>query len=110
MNTLIQAGQSTQAGGQPGCPCHDMIDCPDQATVAITVVELARLGELLSDVDEFLRGGNGVAERLAAFYATDRGHRHPRFAAANLIDAVGFAATGAAGLLTDTGRDEGDQR
>ncbi|MQA06855.1 MAG: hypothetical protein GEV07_30570 [Streptosporangiales bacterium] len=49
----------------------------------------ARLAALLTDVDEFLRCGNGVAERLADFYAT-RGDPHPRFAAATLIDAVSF--------------------
>lgn len=108
---MTMAPTQAAESGPPLCPCHDALDCPDQATVAITVVELARLGELLSDLDAFLRCGNGVAERLAAFYATDRAHPHPRFAATNLIDAVGFAATGAARLLTDAGHHkEGDQQ
>ncbi len=75
---------------QPMCPCHDAVDCPDQATVTINAAELARLGGLLTDIDEFLRCGNGVAELLADFYATHRGHPHPRLAAATLIDLVGF--------------------
>lgn len=75
------------------CPCHDAADCPEEATVTIPAAELSGLGELLTDIDELLRCGNGVAELLADFYA-HRGHRHPRFAAANLIDAVGFTALG----------------
>ena len=85
MNPLI-TDQTTEA---PLCPCHDAADCPDEATVAINVRELDRLGELLTEVDEFLRCGNGVADRLADFYAR-RGHPHPRFAASTLIDAVCF--------------------
>lgn len=61
------------------------------------------LGEVLSDVDEFLRCGD-VAERLAAFYA-HRGHPHPRSAANNLIDGVGFTA-----LLLRGGHDQAGSR
>ena len=83
--------QITEA--RPGCPCHDAAVCPDEATVTVNAAELARLGELLTDTDVFLRGGNGVAERLADFYA-HRGHPHPAFAATNLTDAVCFTAAG----------------
>jgi hypothetical protein len=86
---LDPVDQITEA--RPACPCHDALDRPDEAAVTINAAELARLGELLTDIDAFLRCGHGVAERLADFY-THRGRPHPRFAAANLIDAVGFAA------------------
>ncbi len=89
--------QSAGSGRQPMCPCHDAVDCPDRATVTIHAAELARLGELLTDIDEFLRCGNGVTELLADFYATHRGHPHPRLAAATLIDLVCFTVPGLRG-------------
>jgi hypothetical protein len=70
---------------------------PDPAAAGIppadlcVLGDLSVLGEVLTDLDEFLRCGDGVAQRLVAFYA-HRGHPHPRFAATNLIDAVGFTA------------------
>jgi hypothetical protein len=85
VNPLI-ADQTTQA---PLCPCHDAAGCPDEATVAINVRELDRLDDLLCEVDEFLRRGNGVAERLTDLCAR-RGHPHPGSAPATLIDAVCF--------------------
>ncbi len=106
MNPLIGSAPST-ATDQPVCPCHDALDCPDEATVTIPAAELARLGELLTDIDAFLRCGNGVAELLADFYAR-RGHPHPHFAAVNLIDAVCFTAPGL--RRVDTGDHEGQSR
>jgi hypothetical protein len=94
MNAPIAGPLDPITEAQPACPCHDAADCPDEATVTINAAELARLGELLTDIDAFLRCGNGVADKLADFYATHRGHPHPRFAAANLIDAVCFTAPG----------------
>ena len=47
--------------------------------------------ELLSEVDEFLRCGNGVEHLLAAYYAA-HGDRYPYHSACNLIDAVSFTA------------------
>jgi hypothetical protein len=100
--------QTTEPGpGCPDCPghhpCHDGLDCPEldrpelnrpeEATVTVTVGELARVSELLTDIDQFLRGGHGAAEKLADFYA-DRGDPHPGFTVNNLIDAVSFAAAG----------------
>jgi hypothetical protein len=79
--------------GQPACPCHDAADCPNQATLTIPAAELARLGGLLADLDAFLRCGPGVLDQLADCYA-HRGHPHPRFAAATLVDLVCFTAPG----------------
>jgi hypothetical protein len=90
--TTGPAGPIIEAEEQATCPCHDAVDCPDEATVAISARELAHLGELLTDIDEFLRCGNGVVELLADFYGVHRGHRHPRLAAHTLIDLVSFAA------------------
>ncbi len=94
MNTPITGptGRVTEADEQAACSCHDAADCPDQATVAISARELAHLRMLLTDIDEFLRCGNGVVELLADFYAVHRGHPHPRLASYTLIDLVSFAA------------------
>jgi hypothetical protein len=73
-------------------PCHDTSGCPDRVTVAIPAAQLTDLAELLVALDEFLRCGNGAADRLADFYA-HRGDPHPGFSANNLIDAVSFTAT-----------------
>jgi hypothetical protein len=88
------AEQITGTGQQPTRPCHDVVDCPDQATVTINAAGLARFTELLTDIDEFLRCGNGAAELLTDFYAAHRGHPHPRLAAATLIDLVCFTVPG----------------
>jgi hypothetical protein len=77
----------------PACPCHDTVDCPDRATVAIAASQLLELADLLAVIDEFLRCGNGAASRLVDFCAR-RGERHPGFSANNLIDAVSFTAAG----------------
>jgi hypothetical protein len=90
--TTGPAGPVIEAEEQATCPCHDVVDCPDQATVAISARELAHLRELPADIDEFLRCGNGVVDLLADFYAVHRGHRHPRLATSTLIDLVSFAA------------------
>jgi hypothetical protein len=92
----IDTGQITgQVAGQitEPCLCHDVAACPDQATLTVSARELARVGQLLSELDEFLRSDHSVTEVLADFYAR-RGDCRPRFAAANLIDAVGFTALG----------------
>ncbi|HEX5877628.1 MAG TPA: hypothetical protein VF468_04775 [Actinomycetota bacterium] len=78
---------------QPACPCHHATDRPDEATVTVGAAELTRLGELLTDIDEFLRCCGGLAELLAGVHA-HRGHPHPRSAAATLVDDVGFTALG----------------
>lgn len=91
---------------QPTCPCHDSLDCPDEATVPVRVRELARLGELLGEVDQFLRSGTGVVDLLAGFY-TARGQAHPRFHAGNLVDAVSLAA--ASRLFTAASNAGGEQ-
>jgi hypothetical protein len=100
VNPLITATLDTdqttdQTTGQitGPCLCHDAADCPDQATITISAGELARVIELLTDIDQFLRGGHGAAEKLADFYA-DRGDPHPGVTVNNLIDAVSFAAAG----------------
>jgi hypothetical protein len=95
-NAPIAIDQSTgQITGQitGPCSCHRVADCPDQATLTVSAGELARVGQLLSELDEFLRSDHSVTELLADFYAR-RGDCHPRFAAANLIDAVSFTALG----------------
>lgn len=94
MNTQPTTDEQITETSQPMCPCHDAADCPDQATVTINAAELARLGELLTDIDEFLRCGTGAAEPLADFYASHRGHPPPRLAAATLIDLVCFTVPG----------------
>jgi len=108
VNPLIAGPVDQITEAPPVGPCHDAADCPDEATVAVTAAELARLGELLTEIDAFLRCGNGVAGKPADFYAV-RGHPHPRFAAANLIDAVCFTAPGLC-RRGQTGDHEGERR
>lgn len=72
-------------------PYPGVLEGPGQATVTISATRLGELGDLLGVLDEFLRGSDGVADRLVDFYA-DRGHRCPGFAANNLLDQVSFTA------------------
>lgn len=43
------------SGPQSPCLCHDMPDCPEQATVEKNANQLARTAELLALLDGFLR-------------------------------------------------------
>lgn len=68
--------QPIQTADQPLCLCHDALDCPAEATVAINATELARIAELLGVIDAFLRCGNGAADRLADYLLAAQ-HSHP---------------------------------
>lgn len=59
--------------------------------ITLPAASVIHLADLLTELDEFLRSGAGVAEHLAGFRAR-RGHAYPRFAANNLIDEVSFTA------------------
>jgi hypothetical protein len=85
---------TARADQQPACLCHDMLDCPDQATVAINANQLARIAELLVLLDGFLRSDNGIADRLADHLHLARGHHphHSGYDANLLIDQVSFTA------------------
>jgi hypothetical protein len=79
------------------CLCHDMLDCPAQATVEINANQLADVAEILHLLDGFLRHPDGVADRLAAYlHATRRDHPRDRagYDANLLIDKVSFTAHG----------------
>ena len=80
---------------QPACLCHDMLDCPDQATVEINAAQLAHIAELFDTLDGFLRRADGIAGRLADYLHTAR-HDHPHrggyYDANLLIDQVSFTA------------------
>jgi hypothetical protein len=79
---------------QDCCPaCCPNACFPPEPTINIRVSELASILELLSEVDGFLRCGNGVEHLIAAHYAA-HGDRHPHHSACNLIDAVSFTAAG----------------
>jgi hypothetical protein len=52
---------------RPPCLCHDLLDCPEQATVEINAAELAHVAELLDLLDGFLRSGNGIADHLTDY-------------------------------------------
>ena len=88
-------GNGQQPDQQSLCRCHDMHDCPDQATTLINTAQLARVAELLDVLDGFLRHADGIAHRLADYLHTT-GHHPPRTGAgydANLlIDQVSFTA------------------
>jgi hypothetical protein len=79
---------------QPVCLCHDMLNCPDQATVEINANQLARIAELLDMLDGFLRRADGVADRLSDYlHATRHNHPHRSGYDANLlIDQISFTA------------------
>jgi hypothetical protein len=63
---------------------------PDNPPITLPASSVTQLAELLTELDEFLRSGNIVAE-LADFLAA-RGHVHPGFSACNLIDEASFTA------------------
>jgi hypothetical protein len=98
MNT--QPAQQVSADMQPDrqlCLCHDILDCPDQATIEINAAQLARIADLFDILDGFLRHGDGVAYRLADYlHATGRDRPQPPdwagYDANLLIDQVSFTA------------------
>lgn len=104
---LDPATQTIQARSAP--PCQASAEGRDEATVTVNAHQLAPLGWLLTDIDEFLRHGEALAELLADFYAIHRADPHPRFAAATLIDAVGFTVLGHH-RRTDTAEGQGEHR
>ncbi len=68
----------TQRRNQSVCLCHDLPDCPAQATVEINATQLTRIAELLDLLDGFLRHTDGIADDLADYlHATGRDHPHP---------------------------------
>lgn len=78
---------------QLACLCHDTIDCPEQATIAIGVTALARAADLLDLLDGFLRSGN-VADNLRDYLDTTKTD-HPNRAGYDtnlVIDLVGLTA------------------
>jgi len=96
MNTqpAQQVPASITRSDQSLCLCHDVLDCPDQATVEINAAQLARIAELFDTLDGFLRRADGVADRLAD-YLHDTRHNHPYrtgYDANLLIDQVSFTA------------------
>ena len=79
------------------CLCHDLLDCPEQATVEINANQLADIAELLDLLDGFLRRADGIADRLADYlHAIGRDHPQPPhwtgYNANLLIDQVSFTA------------------
>ncbi len=72
------------------CLCHDATSCPDEATVTINGRDLVEIGELLTDLDEFLRAWTGVAELMADYIRPRR--NAPGMNAGLLIDTVSFNA------------------
>ncbi len=88
---------SPQPDHQPLCLCHDMHDCPTQATTPINTTQLADVAEILHLLDGFLRHADGVADHLTAYlHATGRDHPQPRnrisYDANLLIDQISFTA------------------
>lgn len=63
------------------------------ASITLTDSQIQILSGMLTELDEFLRHHPGVLDALSDFLAA-RGHSHPRFRAANLIDQVSFTAAG----------------
>ena len=99
MNTqpAQQISVYTQPYKQPLCLCHDMPDCPAQATVEINATQLTRIAELLDLLDGFLRHTDGIADHLADYlHATGRDHPQPPHGTAYnanlLIDQISFTA------------------
>jgi hypothetical protein len=79
------------------CPCHDTLDCPDQAMTAINANQLADIAELLDILDGFLRHPDDTADPLTDYlHTTGRDHPQPPHGAcytADLrIDQVSFTA------------------
>ena len=94
MNTDHPAATThIDAPPQDGC-CHLKAEGPDdaQATIAITLTEVADLAELLDEIDQFLRLGHHSIDALTDFYRTHHDDNHPRFVALCLLDSVSFTA------------------
>jgi hypothetical protein len=83
-----QPGENMTIPPAPASPAG----LPGEPATVISAGQLAALASLLTDVDEFVRCGNGAAARLAEFYATCRNDPHPHYAAGTLIDLVSFTA------------------
>lgn len=81
-----------------GCCCSggDCSDCPDraEATIALTMTQVADLVELLDEIDQFLRMGHHSIDALTDFYRTHHDDNHPRFVALCLLDSISFTALG----------------
>jgi hypothetical protein len=101
MRLTIQPAQQISAdipqSDQSPCLCHDLLDCPQQATVEINANQLTDIAELLDLLDGFLRRADGIADRLADYlHATRRAHpQPPHWTGYNenlLIDQVSFTA------------------
>lgn len=59
------------------CLCHDTVDCPNEATVAISTGQFAEIAGLLAVIDEFLRTQPGAADRLVEHFATQHDRARP---------------------------------
>lgn len=74
-------------------------------SITLTVSQLQIISGVLTDLDEFLRDHPGALDALGYFLLA-RGHSHPRFDAANLVDQVSFTAAWLRGLV---GEDDGQR-
>jgi hypothetical protein len=63
----------------------------DPAPVTLPAITVILLAELLTQIDEFLRGSPLITAGLADFLAA-RGRASPEFAASNTIDDLSFTA------------------
>jgi hypothetical protein len=99
MNTDHPAATTRlDAPPEDGC-CHPEVDCPEvdcpdqpQATIALTLTQVADLVELLDEIDQFLRLSHHSIDALTDFYRTHHDDNHPRFVALCLVDSVSFTA------------------
>jgi hypothetical protein len=74
-----------------------MLDCPEEATVEIDAAQLSRVAELPDLLDRFLRGTDGVVDRLTDYlHDTGRDQSQPPHWAGHdakpALDQVSFAA------------------
>jgi len=94
MNTDHCAAATFDTAPGDGCCCHLEAEGPEdaQATITMTLTEVADLVELLDEVDQFLRFGHHTIEALTDFYRTHHDDHHPRFVALCLVDSVSFTA------------------
>ena len=94
MNTDHPSATTHPAAAAEDDCCHPGADCPDhpQATIAMTLTEVADLVELLDEIDQFLRLGHHTIDALTEFYRTHHDDNHPRFVALCLVDSVSFTA------------------
>lgn len=115
MNTNHRAAATNidgthDAPPEAGC-CHYEADCPDheqEATIALSLTEVADLVELLDEVDEFLRLGHHSIDALTDFYRTHHDDNHPRFVALCLVDSLSFTALSLRGRARVTSNHPGD--